>query len=185
MGDLRSINVFLAKIFLFFFIWLIADHWLSHKILWFHHFWTYFYHILLVTLNNVSAWGLELIGYEVVNNYRSVAILGSYGVVIGNHCVGFGLSYGFAALIISYPGPLRKKLWFVPTGIALIMLTNVIRVIVLAISVKHKGGFVELDQHDFFNYLIYGLIFLMWIVWVRFVVPPEGAKPQTVANTTN
>jgi exosortase/archaeosortase family protein len=176
VGDLRSINIFLAKIFLFFFAWLIADHWLSHDVVWFHHFWMYFYHILLTILNNVSAWVLELIGYEVVSNYRSVAILGSYGVVVGNHCVGFGLSYGFASLIISYPGPFIKKLWFVPAGIAVIMAANITRLIVLAISVKNKGGFVELDQHDFFNYIVYGLIFLMWVVWVQFIVPPGKVK---------
>jgi exosortase/archaeosortase family protein len=177
VGDLRSINIFLAKIFLFFFAWLIADHWLSHDVAWFHYFWTYFYHILLVVLNNVSSWVLELIGYEVVSNYRSVAILGSYGVVVGNHCVGFGLSYGFSALIISYPGPFLKKLWFVPAGIALIMAANITRLVVLAISVNNKGGFVELDQHDFFNYIVYGLIFLMWVLWVQFIVPP--AKNQS------
>lgn len=181
MGDLRSINIFLAKIFLFFFAWLIADHWLSHDVVWFHYFWTYFYHILLVVLNNVSSWVLELIGYEVVSNYRSVAILGSYGVVVGNHCVGFGLSYGFSSLIISYPGPFLKKLWFVPAGVALIMAANITRLVVLAISVNNKGGFVELDQHDFFNYIVYGLIFLMWVVWVQFIVPPAKNQSKQVS----
>jgi len=181
VGDLRSINIFLAKIFLFFFAWLIADHWLSHDVVWFHYFWTYFYHILLVVLNNVSSWVLELIGYEVVSNYRSVAILGSYGVVVGNHCVGFGLSYGFSSLIISYPGPFLKKLWFVPAGVALIMAANITRLVVLAISVNNKGGFVELDQHDFFNYIVYGLIFLMWVVWVQFIVPPAKNQSKQVS----
>ncbi|MEX1188549.1 MAG: archaeosortase/exosortase family protein [Bacteroidia bacterium] len=182
MGDSKSINIFLAKIFGFFFIWLISDNYLTHSIAAFHYFWTYFYHILLVTLNEGSTFGLELLGYEVVNNYRSVAILGSYGVVVGNHCVGFGLTYGFSALIISYPAPWKKKLWFIPLGAALIMLSNIIRVIVLAISTNEKGGFVELDQHDFFNYVIYALIFILWVVWVRFIVPTKKhAAPKAAA----
>lgn len=183
MGDSKSINIFLAKIFGFFFIWLIADNWLSHVVAPFHYFWTYFYHILLVTLNEGSTFGLELLGYEVVNNYRSVAILGSYGVIVGNHCVGFGLTYGFAALIISYPAPWKKKLWFIPLGAALIMLSNIIRVIVLTISTHEKGGFVELDQHDFFNYIIYGLIFILWIVWVQFIVPKKKISPESSTST--
>lgn len=178
MGDSKSINIFLAKVFGFFFIWLIADNWLSHVFHPFNAIWTYFYHILLVTLNNGAAFGLDILGYEVVNNYRSVAILGSYGVVIGNHCVGFGLTYGFVALIISYPGPWKKKLWFIPAGAALIMLSNIIRVITLTISTYKKGGFVDLDQHDFFNYVIYALIFILWVVWIRFVVPEKKALSQ-------
>jgi len=183
VGDSKSINIFLAKIFGFFFIWLISDNWLSHVIAPFHYFWTYFYHILLVTLNEGSTFGLELLGYEVVNNYRSVAILGSYGVIVGNHCVGFGLTYGFAALIISYPAPWKKKLWYVPFGAALIMLSNIIRVIFLAKSTYDKGGFVELDQHDFFNYIIYALIFILWIIWVQFIVPKKNVQTAEIEQS--
>jgi exosortase/archaeosortase family protein len=184
VGDSKSINIFLAKIFLFFGVWLIADHWLSHKVLWFHYVWTYLYHILLIILNSLSALGLELLGYEVVSNYRSIAILHSYGVVIGNHCVGFGLSYGFTALIISYPGSWRKKLWFVLVGVSLIMITNVVRVIALAVSVKNKGGFVLVEQHDFFNYVVYALIFVLWVVWVKFIVP-DSKKDSKAENAVS
>jgi exosortase/archaeosortase family protein len=176
VGDSKSINIFLAKIFGFFFFWLLSDNWLSHVVAAYHYFWTYFYHILLTVLNFGSTLGLELLGYDVVSNYRSVAILGSYGVVVGNHCVGFGLTYGFVALIVSYPAAWKKKLWFIPLGAVLIMLSNIVRVIVLAISTYEQGGFVELDQHDFFNYVIYALIFILWIVWVRFIVPEKGSK---------
>lgn len=182
MGDSKSINIFLGKIFGLFFIWLISDNLLSHIFAPFHYFWTYFYHLLLVILNEGSTFGLELLGYEVVNNYRSVAILGSYGVVIGNHCVGFGLTYAFAALIFSYPAPWKKKLWFIPLGAALIMLSNIIRVIVLAISTYKNGGFVGLDQHDFFNYVIYFLIFLLWIAWVALVVPDNKTVNSEIAS---
>lgn len=181
MGDSKSINIFLAKIFGLFFIWLISDNWLYHVWVPFSVVWTYFYHILLVVLNTVSAFGLELLGYEVVNNYRSVAILGSYGVVIGNHCVGFGLTFGFVSLIIAYPGPWRKKLWFIPLGAALIMLSNIIRVMSLVISTYKKGGFVDLNQHDFFNYVIYALIFVLWVVWIRFVVPTKSVVDKNPA----
>lgn len=182
MGDLKSINIFLVKIFGFFFIWLISDNWLTHVWIPFNYIWTYFYHILLEILNSSSAWGLEILGYEVVNNYRSVAILGSYGVVIGNHCVGFGLTFGFVALIISYPGPWRKKLWFVPLGVALIMLSNIIRVMTLVISTYKKGGFVDLNQHDFFNYVIYALIFVLWVVWIQIINTNKPAAGLTSSS---
>lgn len=171
MGGFKTINIFLAKIFGFFFLWLISDNWLSHVSVIYNRIWTFFYHILLQILNDSSAKLLELMGYEVVENYRSVAIVGSYGVVIGNHCVGFGLMFGFFALIFSYPAPWKRKLWFIPMGWFLIMLTNIIRVAALAISTYEKGGFVNLEQHDLFNYMIYGLIFILWVIWIRFVVP--------------
>jgi exosortase/archaeosortase family protein len=176
VGESKSINIFLAKIFGFFFVWLISDNWLSHVSVFYHRIWAYFYHILLQILNNSSAKVLELLGYEVVDNYISVAIIGSYGVVIGNHCVGFGLMFGFFALIFSYPASWKLKLWFIPLGCALIMITNIIRVVTLAISTFEHNSFVNLEQHDLFNYIIYGLIFILWVIWVRFIVPERIGK---------
>ena len=182
MGGSKSINIFLAKIFGFYFLWLISDNWLSHASALFNRFWMLFYHYLLLILNYASALVLDIIGYEVVNNYRSVAIVGSFGVVIGNHCVGFGLMFAFFALIFSYPAPWKKKLWFIPAGMAVIMSANIIRVVALAISVKNKGGFVDLDQHDFFNYIVYALIFILWVVWIRFIVPESDVFSSNQSN---
>jgi exosortase/archaeosortase family protein len=165
----RSLNIFLLKIFLLYFIWLISDSFLSHKISWFGSIWAYFYHIFLNIVLTGSKWGLSLLGYDFVSGYNSLAILGSYGVIIGNQCVGFGLSYGFVALIGAYPGPIKKKLWFIPLGILLISSINIARVIALATSVYKTGGFVQMEEHDLFNNIIYFFIFLMWIIWVKLI----------------
>jgi exosortase/archaeosortase family protein len=116
-----------------------------------------------------SKWGLSILGYDYVSGYNSLAILGSYGVIIGNPCVGFGLSYGFASLIGAYPGPIKKKIWFIPLGILLISSINVARVIALTTSVYKTGGFVQMEEHDLFNNIIYIFIFLMWLVWVKLI----------------
>ncbi|MBX7201850.1 MAG: hypothetical protein IT240_03855 [Bacteroidia bacterium] len=119
---------------------------------------------------------LHISGYELVNDYRSIAIIGSYGIIIGNHCVGFGISYAFASLIMSYPGPLKTKAWFIPLGMLLIMLMNAGRIAWVAITGFNTGYIMQVEQHDLFNYIIYVLIFLMWLVWIRFVLPRVQSK---------
>jgi exosortase/archaeosortase family protein len=109
-----------------------------------------------------------MLGYDFVSGYNSLAIIGSYGVIIGNHCVGFGLSYGFGALIYSYPGPSTKKLWFIPLGIFIILLINSTRVIALCTEVLKTGSFLKIEPHDLFNNLIYIIIFLLWVLWIKF-----------------
>lgn len=185
MSGSKSINIFLAKIFGFYFFWLVSDNWLCHISGIYNTVWMYCYHILLQILNNSSALLLRLFDYEVVNNYRSVAIVGSYGVVIGNHCVGFGLLFAFFALIFSYPGPWKRKLYFIPIGLAAIMVTNIIRVTALCISSFNKGGFVDLNQHDMFNYIIYALIFILWVVWIRFIIPDYDILSNTIVKKEN
>jgi uncharacterized membrane protein YukC len=61
------------------------------------------------------------------------------------------------------------------------MLTNIIRVVALAISTSKQNSFVNLEQHDLFNYIIYGLIFILWIIWIRYVVPGR-TKKQLASN---
>ena len=173
MKEFRGINIFLAKIFALYFIWLISDNWLSHEIAFFHYFWTYFYHVFLKIVMFLSILLLEATGYSTVNGYNSLAIIGSYGILIGNHCVGFGLSFAFSTLIASYPGSWKKKLWYIPAGITIICIANSIRIAALVVSSFRNGNFIKIEQHDFFNYIVYCLIFLMWLIWIKFIVPDK------------
>lgn len=166
----KSINLFLAKIFGFYLFWLVSENFLSHELPIYIELWAFCYHIFLQIVHGGSELVLNLMGYETISGYNSLAIVGSYGVIIGNPCVGFGLTYGFSALIISYPGPWKKKLWFIPAGAAFISVINIARVVSLITSSYKIGSFVEMEQHDLFNNLIYIVIFLLWVVWVKFIV---------------
>lgn len=166
----KSLNLFLAKIFGFYLFWLISENFLSHELSIYIKLWAFCYHIFLQIVHGGSELVLNLMGYETISGYNSLAIVGSYGVIIGNPCVGFGLTYGFSALIISYPGPWKKKLWFIPAGAAFISAINIARVVSLITSSYKIGSFVEMEQHDLFNNMIYIVIFLLWVVWVKFIV---------------
>ncbi len=166
----KSLNLFLAKIFGFYLFWLVSENFLSHELPIYIELWAFCYHIFLQIVHGGSELALNLMGYETISGYNSLAIVGSYGVIIGNPCVGFGLTYGFSALIISYPGPWKKKLWFIPAGAAFISAINIARVVSLITSSYKIGSFVEMEQHDLFNNLIYIVIFLLWVVWVKFIV---------------
>jgi len=167
----KEINRFLLKLFALYFFWLAADNWLTFNSAHFAALWNYGYHIFLTGVRELSILFLSIGGYDIVSDYRSIAIVGSYGIIIGNHCVGFGISYAFASLIISYPGPWRSKLWFIPAGLALIMLCNAGRIAAVTITGFNSGVLMQVEQHDMFNYIIYVLIFLMWFAWVRFILP--------------
>lgn len=177
----KAIYNFLWKIFGFYFFWLISDSYLSHELAFYSRLWSFFYHIFLKALQFTSIEVLQIMGYDLVHGYNSLAIVGSYGVIIGNPCVGFGLTYGFVALIISYPGPLKAKLWFIPLGAAVILAVNVARVVSIAKQTYTIGGFVQMEQHDLFNNIIYILIFLLWVVWVQLIVNRHNKKKQLAA----
>jgi exosortase/archaeosortase family protein len=172
----KEVNKFLFKLFIFYFFWIFADNWLVQFEA-FSKVWNFIYHLFLIGVREFSILFLNLGGFDLVNDYRSIAIIGSYGIIIGNHCVGFGISYAFSALIIAYPSPRNSKLWFIPTGILLIMLSNAGRIAAVAITGFNSGVIMQIEQHNFFNYIIYVLIFLMWLVWVKYLIPSKNTSP--------
>jgi exosortase/archaeosortase family protein len=176
----KTINIFLLRIFGFYFFWFLSDEYFSHNFVLYNKIWSFFYHTLIVGANNTSFFFLNLIGYEVVHNYRSIAIVGSYGVVIGNYCAGFGLMYGCFALFTSYPAKIKRKLWFIPLALLLVYLFNCGRVIFLTLKAYYSPKEIFNEQHDLFNNIIYILVFVLWVIWVKFIIPVKEVKDSNL-----
>ncbi len=174
---IKSINLFLIKVSALCAFWLLADKILIYKSALFYKVWIYFYYILIKALHFTSSTTLKALGYDIVGNYDLIAIVGHYGVKLGNNCAAFGLTYCFSALIISYPGPWKKKLWFIPLGAFIILIANTIRIVRLVIldtQVVIDSVFIE--QHDIFNNVVYVLILLLWLVWINYILPPKAKQ---------
>jgi exosortase/archaeosortase family protein len=171
---LKSINLFLIKVSSLCAFWLLADKILIYKSPLFYKVWIYFYYILIRALHFTSTTLLKALGYDIVGNYDLIAIVGHYGVKLGNNCAAFGLTFCFSALIISYPGPWKKKLWFIPLGALIILIINTIRIVNLVIlDTKVVVDSVFIEQHDIFNNVVYVVILLLWLVWINYLVPPK------------
>ena len=100
-----------------------------------------------------------------VSHRDRVGVAGYAGVQIGAPCDGVALFALFAIFILAFPGPFLRKLWFIPAGIGLLHLANIVRVIVLA---RIQATFPEWLKfnHDYtFTVLIYGLVFALWYLW--------------------
>lgn len=129
---------------------------------------------------------LSLIGYNAtlvfdksIYHYGvfSLQIPGGVQTFIGFSCLGLGVSWVFATLIISGPGRKMMKTIYIFLGILIIFVLNVFRMGYLTwlgrdgtlftnktISVF---GIWKLDHHDLFNIFIYIIILLLFILWIE------------------
>lgn len=98
---------------------------------------------------------------------RSIRIVGKNGVTVGEPCIGFGVMAVFTALILSYPGAAIKKLWFIPMGLFLIHVVNIIRIALLTILVEIDPALWELNHKFIFKIVVYGIVFLLWTRWMK------------------
>lgn len=97
---------------------------------------------------------------------------------IVNACSGFKQLLITFLLLLLFPGPWKQKLWFIPTAIVLMFITNIVRITLLAIFL------LKVPQHwDFFHMNItrpgyYVILFFIWVWWNEKFYHPSINKKQ-------
>ncbi|QNH62726.1 exosortase X [Hymenobacter sediminicola] len=125
---------------------------------------------LSINIAKVSTAALQLFGFPAslaANNPQLLLIEQKMAVFVGNPCNGLVLYVLFAGFVLAYPGPVRRKLWFIPAGILAIYLLNVVRVAALALNHYYAHQSVDFNHHYTFTFVVYGCIFLLWMLWAR------------------
>ncbi|MCX6232316.1 MAG: exosortase/archaeosortase family protein [Bacteroidetes bacterium] len=117
-----------------------------------------------------SYYFLSFIGYDAYIYYSetiykygvyAIGINGSGSVFMGISCLGISLMGSFVALIVSFPGKVKHKLWYIPLGLLIIQFLNVLRMSTLALLI-HYGfkytfndynlmGIIKFNHHDLFS----------------------------------
>ena len=109
-----------------------------------------------------------------------IGIADSVGLLqIGAPCDGLVLFALFAIFIVAFPGSWRRKMWFIPSGILLIHLANLVRVVSLVIIQYNRPQSLKFNHDYTWTILIYGFIFWLWYLWsVRFSGPKAASESQ-------
>lgn len=121
---------------------------------------------------NSAEWLLQLLGYKTFKtlsdtDFQVLGIDSSNGVWIGSGCNSITLFCLFAVFIIAYPGSFKNKWWYVGVGILSIHILNIFRVAALAIIQLKSPAWLDFNHTYTFTFIIYGYIFLLWMIWVN------------------
>jgi exosortase family protein XrtF len=118
-----------------------------------------------------SSVALNLIGYDsdtVPGNNQTVVRINSRGMVgVGNPCNGLELFVLFGGFIACFPGNTKSKIWFVPVGVIIIHIVNVMRSTALALIQFHNPASLDFNHHYTFTVIVYAIIFGLWMFWVN------------------
>lgn len=130
---------------------------------------TSFDRVMSLHLRDISAGFLELLGYEIfLEDTTDMVILyidGSHGVWIGNPCNGINLFGLFTIFVLAFPGKWKRKLWFIPLGILIIHLANIIRIAILTIIAKNSPELLDFNHNYTFTITVYSIVFVLWYIW--------------------
>lgn len=73
----------------------------------------------------------------------------------------------FIAFVIAFKGSLKKTVFFILAGSCLIYVLNIIRIAIIAIALYHYPQHEHLLHGVVFPLFIYGVVFLLWVIWVN------------------
>ncbi len=116
---------------------------------------------------------LRGLGYEadyalLKGQYQSSVTLNERSTVfIGDGCSGLELFVLFAGFILIMGGAWKQKAWFLPLGLLLILVLNILRISALALINYHWPRYLYFNHKYTFVVVVYGVIFILWVWWVR------------------
>ncbi len=79
----------------------------------------------------------------------------------------------FIAFIISFAEKFKKTFLFIIAGIVLVYSVNVLRISILAIALYKYPQYSETLHGVVFPAIIYGMVFLLWMIWVKMLTNTE------------
>jgi exosortase family protein XrtF len=98
----------------------------------------------------------------------SIAIVRKDDVVISvfEGCNGLNVMIIFVAFVVAFGGPRNTMLWFIPLGLVIIHLVNLLRVGLLYVTALHFQSYFYYVHKYFFTAILYVIIFILWAIWV-------------------
>jgi len=92
---------------------------------------------------------------------------GKYVSRIIEGCNAFSVMILFVAFVVAFTGRWKQTLLFVLFGLLLIHLLNISRIALLSVALYHFPEQEQLLHAVIFPLIIYGVVFLLWVIWVN------------------
>lgn len=122
------------------------------------------FRILLIT---ITAGILRLMGHQVITSDTMLHAYHVGGFNIVYSCLGFGVMSFFVAFVVAYPKSLKSKLIFIPSGLLLIQLLNIARLLMITLYWRKSFFFGKIDHHTLFNAILYFTLLIIIYIWVN------------------
>jgi exosortase family protein XrtF len=177
--DARKIILFFAKICFLYLAWyFIFEFWILPH--------TDIHRIFTTWTAKLAGWVLNLFHFVPVEVRPNLAadnfaifhaLTGRKLVNVGHGCNALTLMVLFSGFILAFPAAIIQKVKFLATGILIIFILNILRVVALTGMWVYNAKWVDFNHKYAFTTFMYLVIMGMWLYWIR-GLQLEKVKPQ-------
>jgi exosortase/archaeosortase family protein len=111
---------------------------------------------------------IKVLGYDITIVDNAIWFTSNNGVYFDFGCLGYREIIWFGLFIMLAPGPSKHKFWYIPTGIIIIELSNILRATSIAISNFHAPQTFDLIHAQGTVWFVYGTVLALWLFWLNF-----------------
>lgn len=127
-------------------------------------------------------------------------------------CTGLKQLFMFTFIMICYSGPLKKKYWYIPLSLLILLIINILRLAIITIIIRNPfpEWFISVNEwyngrtwmntresyrqfyvdwfnifhRDVFTWIYYdGVIFVLWLIWEEKINKPyQRIKKQLISS---
>lgn len=115
-----------------------------------------------------SSWFVKhIIGYDITTLNTTLFFPNDGYIEVNGSCSGLKQFYQWTVLMLLFPGPWIKKLWYIPLGILIIHLDNILRIIILSVILMNWPQQWHFAHDWILRPFFYVVIFGLWVFWVE------------------
>ena len=99
--------------------------------------------------------------------YDGFLVDGKYTVALEEGCNGLAMMYLFASFVFAFGGSVRTMALYIPAGLLFLHAANLFRLAwLIELNMAGEGTWFHFFHKYGFTGVIYGAVFLLWVLWV-------------------
>ena len=117
-----------------------------------------------------SKWILHFfIPFQSTDSSNMFIFTNNFSFYVNGSCSGFKPLLQFTILMLLFPGQWKHKLWYIPLGLIIVHITNLIRIVSLGLIMHYNPDSWHFAHRYPLRIMFYVVIFLLWIVWNEYI----------------
>ena len=126
-------------------------------------------HISQFFLNNVM-------GIQSTLKENVIELPGNAALLMNPGCTGLKQVIQLFLIMVIYPGPARKKIWYIPVASFVLFIASILHFVLLAVLLNaYPLQFAFFHDH-LSRWIYFTIFFLVWLVWEDYLSKPRMNK---------
>lgn len=117
-------------------------------------------------LLNTAGYKAEVVKHTLEPSMK-LMVRGKYLARIIEGCNAVSVIILFVSFVVAFSGRLKTTFFFLLSGSVIIYVVNLLRIVILSVGLYHYPWRSEILHSVVFPAIIYGMVFLLWMLWVN------------------